>query len=130
MGNKIAGSIAVVAGVLILMAGLTGVAEWEQNQQIVEFIIGESEIVSEVFFILILIASFGGLAVIAGGWLLIKNRSFVGKLLVDLGAGAGLIGVLIAVGGAYLDGGTLAITGLGSGFLGLVLSVVARMMVD
>lgn len=76
------------------------------------------------------IAGFGGLAVIFGSILLLINRVSLGKFIIGLGAGMGLISlILIFIG--YLLSGTAIITWPlliweSPGLLGAILSILAR----
>jgi len=86
--------VAVVAGVLLLASGTHGpigtyqaikdlLPRFTQNQQILQ-------IANIVILILITVSLAGGLAVIAGGILILTNRVGTGKLLISLGTGVGI----------------------------------------
>jgi hypothetical protein len=127
--NKKAMGIAIVAGVLLLVAGLSGLAAWEDIRTYVTDNMGDNEAIQYVFVVLILIASLGGIAVIVGGLLIGKDKVGLGKFLITLGAGLGLIGFIISL-VVGIMAGSLVIGGfLGIGAIGLILSIVARMMV-
>ena len=118
--------VAIIAGVLLLIAGLSGAAAWESIKTFVSNNVADNSAIQMVFAILIFIASFGGLVIILGGLLIWKNKVGVGKFLIALGAGFGLIGLIISIVVAvieidYLIGGFLTIGGIG-----LLLSIVAR----
>jgi len=127
--NSKAMGIAIVAGILLLIAGVSGVATWETIKDFVTTHIMDNSIVQIVFVILIFIASLGGIAVIAGGLLIGKDKIGTGKLLISLGAGLGLIGLIVSIVVAYMEK-NLAISSFFSiGAAGLILSIVARIMV-
>jgi len=65
--------IAIIAGLLLLISGLSGVATWETIQDFVKTYVIENYFIEIVFAILILIASLGGISVIIGGILIGKN---------------------------------------------------------
>jgi hypothetical protein len=78
--------------------------------------------------ILIFIASLGGLSVIAGGLLIGKNKVGTGKFLIALGAGLGLIGLLISIYIGYTEGSLTIGSFFSVGVIGLILSIVARLI--
>ena len=127
--NSTAMAIAIVAGILLLITGVSGLATWEEIKSFVTDNIVDNAVVQIIFAILIFIASLGGIAVIIGGILIGKNKIGTGKLLITLGAGLGLIGLIITIiitiyAGSFTLGGFFSI-----GSIGLILSIAARMMV-
>ena len=130
MVNKSAMYVAIAGGILLLIAGLTGAAAWSQIRDIVYQHITHDALVMDIFSWLIIIASFGGLAVIVGGILIGYASAGVGKFLIALGAGMGLIGFIIAFALWYLNGmsGIFTIGGSIVGLVGVVLSIAARQM--
>ena len=129
MKNKSAMYIAIIAGILLLMSGISGLATWEAIQEFVTNNIADNAVIQIVFAVLIFIASLGGISVIIGGLLIGKDQVGTGKFLITLGAGLGIIGLIVSIYYAYMEG-TLDIWGFFSiGFIGLILSIVARMMV-
>lgn len=126
--NKTAMIIAIVAGILLLVAGMNGVAAWEAIKTFVTTHIIDNIAVQIVFAILIFIASLGGISVIIGGLLIGKNRVMTGKFIIFLGAGMGLIGLIVSTIVAVM-GNPLAIGEFMSvGGIGLILSIVARVV--
>ena len=95
--NSTAMAVAIVAGILLLIAGVSGLATWEEIKSFVTNNIVDNVVVQIIFAILIFIASLGGISVIIGGILIGKNKIGTGKLLIVLGAGLGLIGLLITI---------------------------------
>ncbi len=65
-------------------------------------------IIEILLYVLWLIAGLGGVSVIAGGFLLTRERVGTGKFIIGLGAGMSLIGLIIKVAelvwGAFLSG--------------------------
>ena len=89
-------------------------------------------VIDPVLFILWLIAWFGGAAVIFGGYLLTTSHVRLGKFVIALSAGFGLISliltvlwVLIVAGLAGLLVLTLIISNTGWA-MGLILTIIAR----
>jgi hypothetical protein len=120
--------IAIVAGLLLIISGLSGLATWETIKEFVAEHISDNSAVHTIFAILIFIASLGGIAVIAGGILIGRNRVGTGKLVIALGAGLGLIGLIISLVIAYTENSLTLGEYFSVGFIGLILSIIARGM--
>jgi hypothetical protein len=125
--NSRAMIIAIVAGILLIISGISGMATWETIKDYVTMHVIDNEIVQVVFAILIFIASLGGLSVIAGGVLIGKNKIGLGKFLITLGAGLGLIGLIFSIIVAFTEDSLTLGSFFSIGALGLILSIVARM---
>jgi len=121
--------IAVLAGVLLLVAGVSGVATWETIKDFVTTHIIDDIIVQMLFVVLIFIASLGGIAVIIGGLLIGKDKVGTGKFLIGLGAGLGIIGLIFSIVVAFIEESFTVSSFLSVGAIGLLLSIVARIMV-
>jgi len=119
--------IAILAGVLLFLAGINGVASMNSIRDFVEEHISSNVIFQYLFLFLIFMASFGGLAVIAGGILIGKDRVRTGKFIIGLGAGAGLIGFIVSLIYGIKEGTLGVFTFLGMGAVGIILSIVARL---
>jgi len=126
--NKKAMAVAIIAGILLLVAGLSGMAAWEAIQDFVIENVTDNEIVQYVFAILIFIASLGGISVIIGGLLIGKDKIGTGKFLIMLGAGLGLLGLIFSIIVAYQEENLTISSFLSIGAIGLILSIIARMM--
>ena len=120
--------IAIVAGILLLIAGVSGVATWETIKDFVTNHVMDNDIVQIIFVVLIFIASLGGIAVIAGGLLIGKDKIRTGKFLIALGAGFGLIGLIFSIAVAYMEKNLTISSFLSIGAIGLILSIVARII--
>ena len=118
---------------MIFIGGGAGMVGFLQDlEKIIEELLGEPNLVVQIiFWILILIAALGGIAVMIGGLLLYKERIITGKVLITLGAGIGIIGLIIGIVTAINQGETVAffawITTSFSG-IGIILSIIARFM--
>ena len=126
--NKIAMIIAIVAGTLLSVAGMSGIAEWEAIKTFVTAHIIDDIAVQIIFAILILIASLGGISVIIGGLLIGKNRVRTGKFTISLGAGMGLIGLIVSIVVAVMENSLIIGEFMSVGGIGLILSIVARVV--
>ena len=133
--NEKAGLIAIIGGIFMLLAGITGAATWAALGNLIVDITGNNDM-KLPFQILALIGSLGGLIIILGGLMIhgkyIKmkkdKRVKVGKIFITLGAGMGVIGLIIflvlALFSADPAGNIFGAVGIG--FVGLILTIVAR----
>lgn len=126
--NSTTMGVAILGGILLLISGVNGIVTWETIKAFVTAHIMDNFIVQIVFAILILIASLGGIAVIIGGVLIGKNKVGSGKFLIAIGAGLGLIGLIVSIIISVMEGSFTIGTFLSIGMVGLVLSIVARVM--
>jgi len=124
--NRTAMIIAIVAGTLLFVAGVSGVAAWEAIKTFVTTYIIDNIAVQIVFVILIFIASLGGISVIIGGLLIGKNKVRTGKFTISLGAGMGLIGLIVSIVMAVVANSLIIGEFMTVGGIGLILSIVAR----
>jgi hypothetical protein len=128
-GSTIAKYCAIVGGICLLIAGITGMAAMDTVRSVVEEKLGIHDTnIHTIFIALILIASLGGIAVIVGGFLIGGSLVRTGKLLIALGAGIGLLGLIIAFLISYYNGNPTLRIGSGLGFTGVILSIVARIL--
>ncbi len=97
--NRISGALAIFGGLLIFLGGGTGMAGFLiEVKNIVENLMGgPNETVETIFWILIFIATLGGISVIIGGISIYKNVVVAGKILIMLGTGVGIIGLILAL---------------------------------
>lgn len=124
--NRAAMVIAIVSGILLFVAGTNGIATWEMIKTFVATHIIDNIAVQIVFAILIFIASLGGVSVIVGGLLIGKNKVLTGKVIISLGAGMGLIGLIVSVILAVAENSFIIGTHISVGGIGLILSIIAR----
>ncbi len=132
--NEEAGLIGIAGGVLMLLAGVTGAAAWANIGEMAISITGQ-ESLGIIFQVLVLIGSMGGLVVIIGGLMILekimkgdhKVRITLAKILITIGAGFGLIGLIIFLVVTFMgdDPAGVFLAALGLGFFGLVLSIVS-----
>ena len=127
--NSTAMGIAIIAGVLLLISGVNGMAAWSEIENFVTNNVADNFIIQIIFVVLIFIASLGGIAVIAGGLLIGKNKVGTGKFLIALGAGLGIIGLIISIYVGYIERSLTMGSFFSIGAIGLILSIVARIIV-
>ena len=133
--NEKAGIIAIIGGIFMLLAGITGAATWAALGDLAEEIIGNDSL-NLVFQILALLGSLGGLVVLLGGLIIhgkyikvkANKKVKVGKVLITIGAGMGVIGLIIFLVLALFstDPAENIFGAVGFGFIGLILTIAAR----
>jgi hypothetical protein len=130
--RSVAFILAVIAGALLLASGIHGptgtyqliidqLPHFIQNQQILQ-------IANTVALILITVSLAGGLAVIAGGILVLLNRVSTGKWVIGLGAGGGILWLIMLVITLITTHQVAAVIAEYStlGWTGIILAFVAR----
>ncbi len=120
--------ITIIAGILLLIAGINGVATWETIKNFVTTHVVDNYLVQIVFAILIFIASLGGISVIIGGLLIGKEKIVSGKFFIALGAGLGFFGLIFSLIVAYAEENLTVGSFFSIGTIGLILSIIARAM--
>jgi hypothetical protein len=129
--RRTAAALAVIAGVLLVLAhaqGATALVQLGDKLAITFLPQGIGAPVHLVLSVLLVIAGLGGVAVILGGVLVYKDLLRSGRLCIALGAGVGLLGMILLVFIALASSEELRLVGylLGPAGLGVVLSILAR----
>jgi len=129
--NKLGAILAFIGGIFLIIAGGVGMAPLLNDIKEVVEDRTDNENVILILKILIYLAALGGISVILGGIMMYLDFALAAKILIFLGAGIGVIGLLIGLitawwGGEmdqYIDALTSTIGGVG-----VVLSIVAYYM--
>ena len=126
--------ICIIGGVLMFLSAIIGSASFfalvfaEASKHLGPEV---ALVLSIILIIFTIVALGGGISVIIGALLVSKDKIGLGKFIIGLGAGMGLIGLVIFVITSLLAGTILAVAiGLinGSyGFLGVLLTIFSRM---
>ncbi|MEX2722111.1 MAG: hypothetical protein Q6362_011975 [Candidatus Wukongarchaeota archaeon] len=91
-------SLAFLSGILFLLTTLY--ASTEMWEEVTEWLSDEYPDYEDVFkgflLVILFLASLGGITIILGGILIGKERLSLGKFLIAIGAGFGLISVILA----------------------------------
>ena len=129
----------IVGGILMIYAGVSGsIGIFETLIEYAKDHLGptETSILEILLIILGIIASLGGFSVLAGVYFIKKGRKGTGKFIIGIGAGMGLIGLILllittVIGGAGLTGAyqLLAAMATGASGLGVLLTILGRMRV-
>ena len=128
-----AGSLAIVGGFLMLASGYTSrgflyTALNLAEPRISDFLNGTAASIAVLAVTTIeLIIALGGIAVIAGGLVILTNHKKTGRALVYLGGGAGLLGLIVSFGySAYRLGGVSPVLAYLPYWAGLAMAVTGR----
>jgi hypothetical protein len=131
--RKMAAIFAYVGGTLLLIAGATGSTGIIGT--IIEYLIenlggATANLLSLILQTLNFIADLGGISVIIGGLFIINQRTRIGKFIIGIGAGMGLVGFLIILASAFLHGwiniiNFVTIIAQSIGWIGIILSITA-----
>lgn len=129
MRNRVAMFLAIVAGALLLGAGVSGASSWQAIRDFLISLLGNHRALVLLFQVLISMSSLGGLAVILGGVLIGENHVLAGKLLITIGTGVGIFGFLMTVVIPWVQqGGSEPAFWTSAGTIGIILSIAARMV--
>lgn len=93
--NTQAALLAVIAGVLLLIVGYTGVAGVDHFFELLESWFGPQPALLLLSRIFGGIAALGGVAVLIGAYFLATNSVRTGRILIVLGSGMGLLTLLL-----------------------------------
>ena len=138
MENKKWILLCIVGGILMIISSVVGsISFFETLFSLIEDDVGEdvAKIVSLVIQILAYIAMGGGISVIIGSLIVAMDHYRLGKIIIGIGAGMGLISLIIFLISGVMEGTIIEelegiIYGIvhGSyGFLGVILTIIARM---
>ncbi|MFX1316152.1 MAG: hypothetical protein ACFE9T_09835 [Promethearchaeota archaeon] len=130
--------LCIIGGILMIISSIVGsIAFFETLFSLIEADVGEdvAKIVSLVVQILAYIAMGGGISVIIGALIVAMDHYRLGKFIIGIGAGMGLISLIIFFISGIAEGTIVEeiegiINGIAHGsygFLGVVLTIIARM---
>ncbi|MFX1519920.1 MAG: hypothetical protein ACFFCD_08360 [Promethearchaeota archaeon] len=136
MKSNVPGFLAIIAGVIAIIAGAVGSAGFYGVIFAVaaDLAPASAVILGWVLAILDFLASLGGITVIIGGIFILAYKIGLGKFLIGIGIGMSLIGIIISIAIAAIGGAAIvAILGLVAVIITLkgiaiVLSIIARQL--
>jgi hypothetical protein len=120
--------LSIISGIFLILSGTNGVSFLTTFS---EFILRyfNIQVIKIIFTLLIIIASFGGIAVILGGFLIYKKKIRVGRFIIAIGTGAGLVSLLLNFLILIITKGIPINWFLSFSTLGIIFSVLARRIV-
>ncbi len=136
MKNQVPIILGLIGGILLIQVG------WVGGIGIIDDIAAYAllyfptmaEAVTLILNILIYIATLGGISVVIGTLLIAISRIGLGKFVIGLGAGVGLIGLIIMLATTVMTGGVealldvLTLIAQSVAWIGVILSILARRM--
>ncbi len=99
-----AGVLAIVGGILLFAGQFTGAARWAALRDTLAELIEITPPIETLFFVIIGIASLGGIVAILAGVLLLRGQSALPRLLILLSIGFGILGFLFYIVPQVLEG--------------------------
>lgn len=124
--NTQAAIIAAIAGILLLVVGLNGVAGVDRLFSLLQSWFGANEALRILAYVLGAIAALGGIAVLAGAYCVATEHVRLGKLLITLGSGAGVLTLLLFLAKNLAAEEFSYLFAVLPAILGVVLAIVAR----
>ncbi|MEF8873465.1 MAG: hypothetical protein V5A88_02205 [Candidatus Thermoplasmatota archaeon] len=106
ISDRTAGILAITGGILLSLGGWIGVINLLSifREIVVEEMgIGNSSLVL-IFKVLIFFAGLGGISIIIGGILVLRDQFDIGRILILLGVGIGVLGLVISLVINWLNG--------------------------
>ncbi|MHA1247797.1 MAG: hypothetical protein ACTSPE_10750 [Candidatus Thorarchaeota archaeon] len=125
----------VIGGILLISVGAVGsIGFWAYLEYInsIPELAPLYGVVQVVLYVLLFIASLGGVGVIVGGYLMTTHRFGTGKFVIGIAAGMSLIGLLIQLGTTVYFSGLqgfidmMSMIAQSAGWIGIILSILAR----
>jgi len=134
MRNRVSVALALIGGFLLFQVGWVGGIGFIDDiaAYAILYFPAIADLMTMILTALLYIASLGGIAVIIGGILIAMRREGTAKFVIGLGAGIGLIGLIIMLIEAYMAGGVAALMDVVTlisqsiAWIGVILSIMAR----
>lgn len=123
--NILAKKLAIISGLLLLLSGGSGVATVQMLAGLLFEFVPQYKLLTFLYTVLLIFASFGGITVMIGGFLIGKQKVTIGRLLIQLGSGMGVIGLIFTITIAIINNSLIIGSFFSLGTLGVVLGVIA-----
>ena len=123
--NALAKKLAIISGILLLLSGGSGVATLQTLAGLIFSFIPQYKLLQWIFIILMIFASFGGITVMIGGFLIGKHKVTLGRLMIQLGSGMGVIGLVLTIILAIMHNSIMFGSFFSIGTLGVILGAIA-----
>ncbi|TLZ51112.1 MAG: hypothetical protein E6K18_05885 [Methanobacteriota archaeon] len=124
--NEKAAFLAVIAGLLMLVSGVTGASQWRRTFDLIESFLGASPALRFVQLVFVVLGSVGGIFVLLGAYAFRNDRVRTGKIVILFGTGFTIASLILFLIIAVQRGELPFAGGAAIGFTGVVLSVFAR----
>lgn len=124
--NSRAALLAVLGGLLLLVAGWSGVSGIDHVFALLDSWLGPTSALRDLAWVLGGIASLGGVAVLLGAYLLFRDHVRTGRILILLGSGMGTLTLLIFLARNLAEEDFSYLTAVLPAILGVVLGILAQ----
>ncbi|TLZ74587.1 MAG: hypothetical protein E6K14_03180 [Methanobacteriota archaeon] len=125
--NDEAALLATVSAVFLLLTGYSGARSVRNFFELLVDIFGDRAFLIALAYAFVAIASLGGFAVLAGGYLIWKDRVRTGRLLILIGSGAGLFTLLLFLLVQIRRGNVDLLLSVLPAILGVAIGIIARL---
>src|SRR2546422_8201074 len=124
--NEKAALLAIWAGALLLVSGVTGASQWQRTFDLIASLLGPSLALRVVQFIFVALGSVGGVFVLMGAYAFRENQVRTGRIMIWFGTGFTIVSLILLIALQARHGGA-PFAGAGIlGFAGMALSLAAR----
>ena len=125
--NDEAALLATVSAAFLLLTGYSGARSVRNFFELLVDIFGDRAFLIALAYAFVAIASLGGFAVLAGGYLIWKDRVRTGRLLILIGSGAGLFTLLLFLLVQIRRGNVDLLLSVLPAILGVAIGIIARL---
>lgn len=133
--NRTALGLSVVGGILMIASGASGTLGYlDQLQDALDAVYGSTfTFTLEILLgILAALTAIGGLGVIIGGWILTTDRVEIGRILIMVSVGMGILSLIMSLVQLVLAGifamGMMVQIAQSLGWIGAIFSIEARII--
>ena len=125
--NEKAAVFAAVAGILMIVSGVTGATQWRSTFTVLLEVFGESPALRVLGVAFLALGSVGGLFVLLAAYMYQNDRVRTARIVIWFGTGFTLLSLIVFTAYQLRRGGDFPFVGASLlGFVGIILSVVAR----
>ena len=125
--NDEAALLATVSAAFLLLTGYSGARSVHNFFELLVDLFGMRAFLIALAYAFVAIASLGGFAVLAGGYLIWKDRVRTGRLLILIGSGAGLFTLLLFLLVQIRRGNVDLLLSVLPAILGVAIGIIARL---
>ncbi len=124
--NKRPLALAIISGYFLLLSGTTGVVPILSIESIILRYL-DMAVIRLIFYLILIVASLGGISVMLGGFLIYKKNVSTGKILITIGSGSGILSVIMNILLAISSQNLTVSWFLSFGTIGIMLAILAKL---
>jgi membrane-associated HD superfamily phosphohydrolase len=125
--DELAFRLSIIAGILLFLSGTNGAATWSRLGTIVLYYL-DFALVRMVIILLVAFASFGGIAVIVGGYLIKRKHRRWGAVVIAAATGSGVISLIANTVLSIATGDLSSAWFFSFNSVGIIVSIAARLL--